>query len=399
MRYLLSNAIGADRLPRFQEVSAVFGRAHYSWKINANLYRRGLQKIRLLKDIEAPDIYQDPIAKRVAGIEDTDVHLVDKPIEALRPLFGNKNVAIEVWEFPELSTQDFTGDPRNNQVAMLRKFDCVWCGSSFTTENMRRHGINAIHLPPPVAAFVDTATESLAGVPAVRLNTADFGHAQFEDLEDIISRNKKIYLCVLAPYDRRKNVKNLIEGFLASRASHGSILIVKLILDNVVTTVGNINEILAVHYGLSATSDSVVFVGAYLGAEQMANLYNSCSFFVSAASAEGLNLPLIEAMTHGRPVIAPNNTAMKDYIAPDHALVMGYEEAEAVGPIHALHEHLKTTHFPPSARQVKTAFGKASKMPKAQAEAMGGRGAAFVGKFFGIKEFEGRLERFERDFL
>lgn len=399
MRYLLSNAIRADRIPQFKDVSAVFGRAHYSWKINANLYRRGLNAVRLLKDIEAPDIYQDPIAKRVAGIEETDVHLADKPIEALRPLFGNKNVAIEVWEFPELSTQDYTGDPRNNQVAMLRKFDCVWCGSSFTAKNMQLHGISAIHLPPPVAEFVDTKTASLSGIPVIRLDTTNYQNTNYEDLADIISANKNIYLCILAPYDKRKNFKNLIQGFLSSEASKNSILIVKLVLDNVVTTVGNINEILAVHYELEAVSANVVFVGAYLAAEQMTTLYRSCSFFVSAASAEGLNLPLIEAMTHGRPVIAPDNTAMRDYITADHAIVMGFEEAEAVGPIHALHEYMTTTHFPPSHFQVRAAFTAASKMPKAQAESIGKRGSAFVKQFFGLKEFESRLGTFERDFL
>lgn len=399
MRYLLSNAIGSDRLPQFKEVNALFGQAHYSWKINANLYRRGLNEIRELKDIEAPDIYQDPIAKRVAGIDATDVHLADKPIESLRPLFGNKNVAIEVWEFPELSTQDYKGDPRNNQVAMLRKFDAVWCGSSFTAENMQANNINAIHLPPPVSHFVGNSHEGLEDVIAIRLNTENYSNPVVEDLDQIISSNQKIFLCVLAPFDRRKNFKNLIQGFLASEASKNSILLVKLVIDNIGTTVRNINEILRVHYGLDAVSDKVVFIGKYLTEGQMATLYSRCSFFVSAASAEGLNLPLIEAMTYGRPVIAPNNTAMRDYISPDHAIVMRFGAAQANEPIHSLHEYMKTTHFPPSARQVKTAFTQASRLSRARSEELGARGSEFVKNFFGLSEFSKRVEKFERDCL
>lgn len=396
MKYILSNSIGQERVPKFQEQSVDFGRAHYSWKINADLYVRALAKLRDYKQFDAPDIYQHDIAKRLVGIEPADVHLANKPIESLRPLFGNKNVAIQVWEFPEMSTVSHGGDPRLNQVAVLKKFDCVWCGSSFTASTMRGYDINAIHLPPPVAHFVSGDRERLANIPAVRLDAGFAGAPVYEDLESVLNSGNPVYLAVLAPYDRRKNLYNLLAGFLESRAKNGGVLIVKLILDNVTTTVANINELLNVEFGMTQASNNVVFVGSYLSQPQMTTLYKKCTFFVSAASAEGLNMPLIEAMAHGCAVIAPNNTAMKDYIFTDHAVVMESMAQPAEGPIHALHKVLPTTHFPPAKSHVTDAFNRATKLSRLETAKMGEAAAKFVKTLFGLSEFKARLEKFER---
>ncbi|WP_341907110.1 glycosyltransferase [Sandarakinorhabdus limnophila] len=395
MMYLLSSVIGTERLPKFQQVSGYFGQAHYSWKINASLYRRALQEIRDIKDIVAPDIYQHELAREAAGIRNSDIHLIDKPVEHLRPLFGNKNVAIQVWEFPELSTQSHGGDPRLNQVEMLRKMDSVWCGSSFTADTMLSYGISAIHLPPPVSHFVIRDQEDLGHIPAVRLNSLDNHPVETEDLTAVLD-GRDVYLSILAPFDRRKNIVNLIKGFCESQLSENSILLIKLVIDNVGTTVGNINDILSIHFDLKIKCQNIVFVGAYLSERQMSCLYNRASFYVSAASAEGLNLPLIEAMTLARPVIAPNNTAMRDYVSSKHAVVMEFESKTAEGPIHALHRFIETTHFPPSTIQVTDAFNRAGLMSRPDAASLGKRGARFVNSLFGMKAFGSRLRNFEK---
>jgi glycosyltransferase involved in cell wall biosynthesis len=393
----MSSTIGSERVPKFRSHSSEFGRAHYSWKINASLYRRALAAVRTLQEIDAPDIYQHAIAKDLVGIQASDIHLADKPIELLRPLFGNKNVAIEVWEFPEMSTRSHGGDPRLNQVGILQKFDHVWCGSTFTANTMQSYDINAIYLPPPVAHFVSEEQESLSNIPAVFLDSSSVGgEVVYHDLSEVLNSGKSIYLSVLAPYDRRKNLKNLIEGFLESAAQKDGILLIKLVIDNITTHVGNISELLKIEYGIDKSSEKVVFIGSYLSNEQMCALYKSCTFFVSAASAEGLNLPLIEAMTQGCPVIAPDNTAMHDYIAPNHAIVIESGRKPAVGPIHALHKFMDTTHFPATKAQVIDAFDRASSLRQADRTRLGKAGAQVVKSVFGLDAFKARLQEFER---
>lgn len=395
--YLLSSATGSDRVPTFASAESGFGGAHYSWAINAQLYLDGLKAIRDVDGILAPDIYQHDIAYKVAALGANVTHLIDKPIELLRPMFGRKNVAITVWEFAEYSDTSFNGDPRTNQLHMLRQMDDVWCGSSFTQRSLTAVGIKARVLPPPVAHFFSTDSESIDAIPCVTLDTEADPSAPNEVLGELIAsaNDRPIFVAVLAPYDLRKNVRALIEGFLASEAGKKGILLIKLVLDNHITTVANINQILLEKFGLKAASKNVVFCGAYLTERQMNRLYGLSSFFVSAASAEGLNLPLIEAMGRGVPAISPDHTAMGDYISKERAIVVPSSRQPTKGHIHALADHLATTHYPPSKDAVAASFDRAIELDASRRVEMGKRGASFVTKYFGLKAFEKRVTDYE----
>jgi len=65
---------------------------------------------------------------------------------------------------------------------------------------------------------------------------------------------------------------------------------------------------------LSPFACRVVVMHGYLEDEEFARLYGAASFYVNASRCEGLCLPLMEFMSCGRPVIAPDHTAMHDYI-------------------------------------------------------------------------------------
>lgn len=395
--YRLSSAIGKKRLPTFKPDEVNFGQAHYSWSINARLYLDGLRAIREIDTIEAPDIYQHDIAHDVARLPADIIHLADKPLELLRPMFGRTNVSIMVWEFAEFSDQPFDGDPRNNQLHMLRRMDDVWCGSSFTQKNLTALGIGARFLPPPVAHFLSEDGESIDDVPYVTLDTDQHHFYPAETLGELFMERsgQTVYLAILAPFDLRKNLRALIEGFLASGASKHSMLLIKLIVDNVGTTVANINGILAKHYDVEAKSENVVFCGAYLTEKQLNSLYGQATFFVTAASAEGLNLPLIEAMSRGIPAISPNHTAMGDYVSAERAIVIPAKRQPAQGQIHALAHKLKTTHYPPTAEAIRDAFDRAAALDEASRTRLGRRGGEFVRKAYGLEEFERRVAEFE----
>lgn len=396
-RYLLSSAIGRQRIPTFSDRHSIFGQAHYSWAIMADFYLRGLGEIRSVEPIDAPDIYQHPMALQVRGIGDDVVHLACKPTELLRPLFGRTNVAVQLWEFAELSDRSINGDPRTNQVRLLKAMDAVWCASGFTQKSMAKQGINAIHLPPPVAHFRADGLEPIEGVRAVTLDSKRADEEGFTTLGAASTgwSGKTVYLAVLAPFDKRKNLRTLIEGFLASRAAEDGVLVIKLILDNVVTSVANINYILADNFDYFGRSESVVMCGDYLTPQQMNSLYAMAHFFVSASSAEGLNLPLIESMARGIPVLSSDRTAMGDYIGADHAIVLRTKRTATVGAIHALAPDLKTTHYPPSLASVRDGFDQARALSADQREGMGARGAAKVSAAFGLETFEQRVQAFE----
>lgn len=374
-----------------------FGQAHYSWSINAKLYLDGLREIRKVEPIDAPDIYQDGIAQEVAGLTKDVVHLVDKPIEFLRPMFDHYNVSIMVWEFEEFSNQAVKGDPSLNQIHMLRQMDDIWCGSSFTQRSLAAYGVKARFLPPPVAHFITAQTESIDRVPFVALDTERFVIESLTPLGEVINNleGKTVFLTVLAPYDLRKNFKSLIEGFLNSEAAKTSILLIKLVIDNVHTTVGNVNEITKVHYGIDAQCDNILFIGDYLTDAQLNKLYSIASFYVTAASAEGLNLPLIESMGRGVPALSINRTAMEDYVDDEHAIVIASSRVATKGNMHALSSSLKTTHYPPTKKAVSQAFNRAVRMSRADREVLGKRGSEVVRRIYGLDAFKAKIEEFE----
>lgn len=73
---------------------------------------------------------------------------------------------------------------------------------------------------------------------------------------------------------------------------------------------------------LAPFSCRVVMIHGYMDDAQYARLYQSASFYVNASHCEGLCLPLMEFMACGKPVIAPDHTAMQDYIDESVAFVV-----------------------------------------------------------------------------
>ena len=60
-------------------------------------------------------------------------------------------------------------------------------------------------------------------------------------------------------------------------------------------------------------------IHGFLSTESFHDLLRATAFTVNAAHAEGQCLPLMEYMAAGKPAIAPNHTAMADYITDDSA--------------------------------------------------------------------------------
>jgi glycosyltransferase involved in cell wall biosynthesis len=397
--YLVSSAIGERRIPKFGAAENTFGRAHYSWKIIADLYTRGLQAIgRSVAEVIAPDIYQNPIAREVAKVSDAVTHISAKPIEHLRPLFGSMNVASCGWEFPEFSQEAIGGDPRKNQILMLKQMDEVWCWSGFTSRNLRKLKVEARTLPPPVAYFSVEGASDIAEIRCVRLDTNAPPVSASLTLGSVLKENgtRPLFLSILAPYDLRKNLPNLIRGFMQSRASREGTLIVKLIVDNVVTTVNNINQILVDHFEISANHDNIIFCGAYLSEKQLNSLYNACEYYISAASAEGLNLPLIEAMQRKLIAISTDKSAMEDYITSEHAVVVQAKRSQTTGQMHSLAPHLETSHHLPSAAAICDAVNRALRIKTQERVQMAKRAGEAIERAYGLRTFEERISAFER---
>jgi hypothetical protein len=63
--------------------------------------------------------------------------------------------------------------------------------------------------------------------------------------------------------------------------------------------------------------------------DSMVPLYNTCHSLVSASSAEGFGLPLLEALAAGMVVIAPNCTGQLDFLNRRNSLLVDVKEIKA----------------------------------------------------------------------
>lgn len=397
-RVFISSAIDDEKLPDFKtETQLMYGRAHYSWKIVANLYKLGFEAAGMdVISVARPEIYQDPIAHKVFGIRETDIHMAVKPIEHLRSFYGMKNIFISGWEFPEFSETAYNNNPFNNHIAVLRHADEIWCWSDFTRDNLHAYGLTqAITMPPPVLKILLDEPENIAGIGTLSLNTDRQPVA-----EDIISLNKVLemykdcvkFITVLNPFDRRKQINLLLESFLkASKNNPNIVLFVKLVIDNIGTTVGNIQEILSTFYQFHGVDKKIVFIGETLTDKQMHDLMKTCDHYLCTSSTEGLNLPLIEAMSLGIVPVSTDATAMADYVNETNAIVLVHDQEFTNGPYHAFAERLNTTHFPPTLQSVTDAILHAASMSNEERQVLGLNAKNTVESKYSIRAFAKRL--------
>lgn len=392
-RFFISNAIDEEKLPFISAEEMKFGRAHYSWKIVADLYRQGLDAAGMeTQRVIRPEIYQSKIAQNVFGIRRDDAHIAVKPIEHIRPFYGMKNIFIGGWEFPEVSNRSFNGNPLNDHINILKHADQVWCWSNFTTNNLKRNGIGAaITMPPPViipGAQGDGVVENLN---TLALNTTRTPvPADAKMLSDVLStyENSTIFFSVLNPFDKRKQVKLMLTAFeSALKKNQDMVLIVKLVIDDVHTKLWNIQELLQVHYDFHGEDDRIVFIGETLTDSQMVSLMQKADFYLCTSSTEGLNLPMIEAMSQGVVPVSSKATAMADYIHEENSIVIENEELLTDGAYHSLHDYLPTTHFPPRLNSIVDGLISASAISDGAYASLSERAKKDAYEKYGVQSF------------
>ncbi|WP_256585107.1 MULTISPECIES: glycosyltransferase [unclassified Pseudomonas] len=139
-----------------------------------------------------------------------------------------------------------------------------------------------------------------------------------------------VYVTVFNPQDGRKNWHQLITAFCwAFRETDDATLVLKITQNDLSSYYSELMTLLA---QLSPFACRVVVMHGYLDDPQYARLYEAASYYVNASRCEGLCLPLMEFMACGKPAIAPNHTAMKDYIDDSVAFIVRSSEELTIWP-------------------------------------------------------------------
>jgi glycosyltransferase involved in cell wall biosynthesis len=172
-----------------------------------------------------------------------------------------------------------------------------------------------------------------------------------------------IYVTVFNPRDGRKNWHQLITAFCwAFRETPDATLVLKITQNDLASYYSELMTLLA---QLTPFACRVLVMHGYLDDPQYARLYQAASFYVNASRCEGLCLPLMEFMSSGKPVIAPDHTAMEDYIDDSVAFVVQSSEELTIWPQDTRIIY-RTLRHRPDWGSLKSAYENSYRMAKTQ---------------------------------
>jgi glycosyltransferase involved in cell wall biosynthesis len=203
-----------------------------------------------------------------------------------------------------------------------------------------------------------------------------------------------VYVSVFNPEDGRKNWHHLITAFCwAMRDVDDATLVLKITQNDLSSYYVHLITLLS---QLSPFACRVVVMHGYLEEEEFARLYGAASFYVNASRCEGLCLPLMEFMSCARPVIAPNHTAMGDYIDERVAFIVKSSREPTIWPedVRILY---RTLRHRPDWGSLKTAYEDSYAMAKNHPQAylaMAAAAAERMREYCGFTPVQQRAEAF-----
>lgn len=241
-----------------------------------------------------------------------------------RPQPGCHNIGLTMLECDRVSAR---------WVAACNAMDEIWVPSTFNRDTFIGSGVDAgkVHVMPlgvdPDRFHPGVPPLSLPPPPPPPPRRQTVFLSNFEWIP------RKGYDILISAYlrefRRRDPVCLVIKAYSGSRYDPWGREI-RAELARISASVGN------------ADPPPIVLISRALRWNEMPSLYTLADCFVLPTRGEGFNLPALEAMACGRPVITTNWSAHLDFVTPDNAYLIpidGLEEIPAIGtpndPIYA----------------------------------------------------------------
>jgi glycosyltransferase involved in cell wall biosynthesis len=401
------------------------GFAHYSYgsvcQKFLNLFKQGGIKSQ---EVIMPEIYANAAHLNVPEGGTRPVHLAFKPYEEIRLLKGAANIAHVAWEFdkvPNFSELPFDHPRRDNMlndyVHVLGMTSEIWVGCEYTKSVFAGHGLKNVQvMPAPIeTGRREEDDDALSGL--YKIGCVEFTRKAVSDCVDSTGEPKldnstmfraddcraaggRVFFSVFNPGDPRKNVAALFLGFqeYLRRTQRNDLLIVKLVLDGSPQSLRRaLSKQLPKYFDYAGVPVSfidcanILLVPGHLSVDELGGLYRSADFYVCTSAAEGQGLPVQEAMAAGLVPISSAETAMADYIKPDHAIVM--ETAPAQIPLQVAQAYglwglswrLCNHH------EVVRALEVAAEMPRDEYARRSRAARLFIHKEYGFDAIRGRV--------
>lgn len=138
--------------------------------------------------------------------------------------------------------------------------------------------------------------------------------------EQVVRLSGVVYTAVLSPADGRKNWLDLVTAFLwAFREEPRATLVLKMPRSAQASMHSHIYHALS---RFTPFACRVVLAYGFLEDAEYAALVRATTYYVNVSHGEGLCLPLMAFLSAGVPAIAPDHTAMADYVRRDAAFIL-----------------------------------------------------------------------------
>jgi glycosyltransferase involved in cell wall biosynthesis len=163
----------------------------------------------------------------------------------------------------------------------------------------------------------DEAVKRMTRVKERALRALGRGPADFEPAlpSEPLTLSGLVYLSVLNVGDMRKNWMDLVSGFLTAFRDRSDVTLVLKLVTSPHRESLEVKLLRDFYKKLGFDHKCrMVIVTDYLDEEQLAGLYQAATYYVNTSHAEGACLPLMRALAGGRPAIAPDHTALADYM-------------------------------------------------------------------------------------
>ncbi len=172
-----------------------------------------------------------------------------------------------------------------------------------------------------------------------------------------------VYTSVLNPADGRKNWGDIVKAFcwaLGDKAD--ATLVLKMTHHSIAAFLGRLQDLL---HRIGPTKCRIVALHGYLEDSELARLMDASTYYVNASHGEGLCMPLMEFMSAGVPAIAPDNTAMADYVSADNTFVVHSTLEPTVWP-HDPRDLFRTCYYRIDQESLAQAFADSYRVATAQ---------------------------------
>jgi glycosyltransferase involved in cell wall biosynthesis len=231
---------------------------------------------------------------------------------------GKESTAIRIDGTPKIYSLDFNAQD-GAHVLKFSNLDLTHVPGSRDNRSLGI-GIKSLRMTRP-GTFLQRIRSKLLGnrkefqpdLPLPIISTPD-GVSNLLELSGIV------YTSILNPKDGRKNWEDLVTAFCwAFRSDENATLVLKMTHHKLGSFLGTL---LQLYSQMSPFKCRVVAIHGFLTNEQYQQLIDRSHFVVNSSSCEGQCLPLMEFMGQGVPAVAPNHTAMADYVTTKNTFVV-----------------------------------------------------------------------------